>query len=191
MPPKTVATPPTPDRRRRARRLTTPVAALTCVSIVLAGCGGGHAAHHDAGRPAATSTAAGAAEAVTRSSTQSLQGKAIRVVIGGTVLHARLRDSATAESLAARLPLVARFTAYADQEKVTHVSPGLSTAGAPRGSVPVAGDIGYYAPSQNLVFYYQPIGYFDGIVIIGPIDDSVSAIAHQHGPFGVRIERGR
>ena len=40
-------------------------------------------------------------------------------------------------------------------------------AGVPAGADPNINDIGYYAPSDDLVFYYGDVGYFNGIVRIG------------------------
>jgi hypothetical protein len=39
--------------------------------------------------------------------------------------------------------------------------------GVPAGDDPEINDLGYYAPSGDLVFYYGDVGYFNGIVRIG------------------------
>lgn len=62
--------------------------------------------------------------------------------------------------------------------------------GAPAGHDPVGGEIGYWAPAGDLVFYYDSDApYFDGIVRIGRVDGDMSAIAHQDENFSATIER--
>ena len=54
----------------------------------------------------------------------------------------------------------------------------------------VAGEIGYWAPDGDLVFYNDSDApYFDGIVRIAWVDGDMSAIAHQDGNFSATIER--
>jgi hypothetical protein len=56
------------------------------------------------------------------------------------------------------------------------------------GRRPNIGDIGYYAPSGDLVFYYGDVGYWSGIVRIGRFDTSVELIEHDEDKFQVTIE---
>ena len=60
--------------------------------------------------------------------------------------------------------------------------------GVPAGDDPFPRDIGYYAPSGDVVFYYDDVGYFTGIVRIGQFDDSMDAIVRQTGDFVATIE---
>jgi hypothetical protein len=69
-------------------------------------------------------------------------------------------------------------------------SPAASTDGVPAGADPDIGDIGYYAPSGDLVFYYGDVGYWNGIVRLGRFDTTMELIEHQDDNFRVRIERG-
>jgi NAD(P)-dependent dehydrogenase (short-subunit alcohol dehydrogenase family) len=55
--------------------------------------------------------------------------------------------------------------------------------------LPGRADIGYYAPSNDLVLYYRDVGYFPGIMLVGQFDDNVDAIARQTGEFTARIEQ--
>jgi hypothetical protein len=50
---------------------------------------------------------------------------------------------------------------------------------APAGDDPDVGDIGYYAPSQDLVLYYGDVGYWDGIVGLGRFDGSALAVIER------------
>jgi hypothetical protein len=115
----------------------------------------------------------------------------IRVIIGNTALTGRLWDNATARDLIAQLPLTLTFRDFNDQEKLAPLPRKLSMDGVPPGDDPLPRDIGYYAPSGVLVFYYSDVGYFTGIVRIGQFDGDMDTITRQTGEFSVRIERAR
>ena len=112
----------------------------------------------------------------------------IRVIIGNTVLTGRLWDNATARDLIAQLPLTLTFRDFNGLEKISQLPRKLSMDGVPAGDDPFPRDIGYYAPSGDLVFYYGDVGYFNGIVRIGQFDGSMDAITSQTGDFTARIE---
>ncbi|MDQ2673780.1 MAG: cyclophilin-like fold protein [Chloroflexota bacterium] len=113
----------------------------------------------------------------------------IRVVIGTTVLTGRLWDNATARDLLGQLPLSLTFRDFNGVEKIAALPRKLSMEGVPAGDDPLPREIGYYHPSGDLVFYYEDVGYFTGIVRLGQFDGSVDAIARQTGSFTARIER--
>ena len=55
---------------------------------------------------------------------------------------------------------------------------------------PAAGDLGYWAPSGDLVFYYDSDApFFNGIVRIGEFDGELDTIERQSEDFTVTIER--
>ena len=112
----------------------------------------------------------------------------IQVIIGDTVLTGRLWDNATARDLIAQLPLTLTFGDFNGVEKIAQLSRKLSLEGVPAGADPLPRDIGYYAPSGDLVFYYDDVGYFTGIVRLGQFDGSMNAIVSQIGNFTARIE---
>jgi hypothetical protein len=56
------------------------------------------------------------------------------------------------------------------------------------GDDPAPRDIGYYAPSGDLVFYYGDVGYWTGIVRLGQFDGSVDAIRSRTGEFAATVE---
>ena len=113
----------------------------------------------------------------------------IQVIIGDTVLTGRLWDNATARDRIAQLPLTLRFRDFNAVEKIALLPRKLSMNGVPAGDDPFPCEIGYYAPSGDLVFYYDDVGYFTGIVRIGQFDGSMDAIVSQTGDFTARIER--
>src|SRR4051794_29276642 len=116
-------------------------------------------------------------------------GRSIRIRVGDARLRARLDDNAPANDLAAQLPLTLTFRDHNNVEKTAPLPRELSTAGAPDGHDPVAGDIGYWAPDGELVFYYDSDApSFNGIVRIREFDDAVDALARQGGELSITIE---
>ncbi len=113
----------------------------------------------------------------------------IRVIIGDTVLTGRLWDNATARDLIAQLPLTLTFRDFNGVEKIAQLPRKLSMDGVPAGDDPLPRDIGYYAPSGDVVFYYGDAGFFNGIVRIGEFDGEMDAIERQSDDFSVTIER--
>lgn len=62
--------------------------------------------------------------------------------------------------------------------------------GVPEGDDPEIADIGYYAPSQDLVLYYGDVGYWNGIVRIGRLNpDDLDLIELQPDNFQVTVEQ--
>ena len=112
----------------------------------------------------------------------------IRVIIGDTVLTARLWDNATARDLIAQLPLTLPFSDYGRQEKLATLPRKLSMEGAPAGDDPRPREIGYYAPAGVIVFYDKDVGYFSGIVRLGQFDGDMNALTSQTSDFVARIE---
>lgn len=58
----------------------------------------------------------------------------------------------------------------------------------PEGDDPEPEDNGYYAPSGDLVFYYDDVGYCDGIVRLGVFDSDMNVIRSQTGRFTATVE---
>jgi hypothetical protein len=117
-------------------------------------------------------------------------GTPIRITFGDTELSARLHDNATARDLAAQLPLTLTLRDHNNVEKTAPLPRELSLDGAPEGHDPAAGDIGYWAPDGDLVFYYDSDApLFNGIVRIGEFDGDIDAIGRQSDDFRATIER--
>ncbi len=118
----------------------------------------------------------------------SSDGTPIRVTVGGTVLTGRLLGNATARDLIEKLPVTVEFSDHLNTEKTGALPEELSTEGMPEGEDPRPGDIGYYAPGGDLVFYYGDVGYHDGILRIGRFDGDMDAIADEEDGFTARVE---
>jgi hypothetical protein len=188
----TTPIPFSPWRSIRASRWLHLIALGLLATLSLSACGGGT----EDGEPASETPGAGAptpTEGPTSARRDrggaSSDGTPIRVTFGDTVLTARLFDNATARDLVAQLPLTLTFSDLNHVEKTAPVPRELSLDGAPEGADPVVGDIGYWAPDGDLVFYYGDLGFWNGIVRIGEFDGSMDLIERHSDDFSATIER--
>jgi hypothetical protein len=113
-------------------------------------------------------------------------GTAVTLTIGEQRITATLNDSPAARALAQQLPLTLAFDDFNAVEKIARLETPLPMAGMPPGDDPEIADIGFYAPSGDLVLYYGDVGYHAGIARLGTFDD-VAAIEAMTGPFTVVI----
>jgi Cyclophilin-like family len=141
-------------RSRPARRRRTLVLALLA-TISLSACGADEDSDQAAGAPDASTPASSPSPASGDQDAGASDGTPIRITLGDTALTARLDDNATARDLAAQLPLSLTFRDHNNVEKTAPLPRQLSLDGAPEGHNPAAGDIGYWAPDGDLVFYYD------------------------------------
>jgi hypothetical protein len=184
------------SRWRQARGLRHALALALLATVSLSACGGGDKDGDPAAGAPETSTPAppspGPAPGGQDSGEQEANasdGTPIRITFGETELTARLHDNATARDLAAQLPLTLTFRDLNNVEKTARLPVELSLEGAPEGDDPAVGDIGYWAPDGDLVFYYGDVGFWNGIVRIGELDGEMDAIERQNDDFDVTIER--
>ena len=115
------------------------------------------------------------------------EGTPIRITIGDDILDGRLWNNPTAHDLIALLPLTLEFRDLNHVEKIARLPRRLSMDGVPEGDDPQPQDIGYYAPSGDLVFYYDDVGYWDGIVRLGVLDSDMDIIRNQTGTFTATV----
>jgi hypothetical protein len=114
----------------------------------------------------------------------------IRITVGNETITAQLADNPTAQDLASQLPLTLSFRDFNRVEKIAKLPRPLTTDGVPPGDDPDVNDIGYYAPSNNLVFYYGDVGYWNGIVRIGQFSgQDIDLIEQQPDDADITIER--
>lgn len=95
----------------------------------------------------------------------------IAIRIDGRTVNGTLSENATARSLIDQLPLTLSFSEFGGQEKHAELPKPLSLEGVPAGDDAEPLTIGYYAPGQTLVLYYEHVGHYTGIVRIGTFDD--------------------
>jgi hypothetical protein len=182
----------TPRRSRRAhRRHALGLALLAAMS--LPGCGSADDDGDQAAGAPERSTPAPSPSPTPGSREQDAGASddtPIRITVGDTALTARLHDNATARDLAAQLPLTLTFRDHNDVEKTAPLPRELSLDDASEGHDPAAGDIGYWAPGGDVVFYYDSDApYFDGIVRIGEFDGDMGAIERLPEDSSVTVER--
>lgn len=112
----------------------------------------------------------------------------IRITSNGAVVAtATLDDNHSARDFAALLPLQLSLRDYAATEKIADLPRALTTAGAPAGHTPSAGDIGYYAPWGNLAIYHKDFAFSSGLVRLGRLDTGIDAM-RRAGVQGVKVE---
>ncbi len=188
----TTTNPFSPRRSGPAGRRRHALALALLATVSLSACGGADEDGDQAtGAPGASTPAPSPSPSPPSGDedASSSGGTPIRITVGDTELTARLHDNATARDLAAQLPLRLVFSDLNNVEKIARLPRELSLDGAPEGDDPVVGDIGYWAPDGDLVFYYGDVGFWNGIVRIGEFDGEMDAIERQSDDFSVTIER--
>jgi hypothetical protein len=114
----------------------------------------------------------------------------IRIIVGDQMISAELADNPTAQDLASQLPLSLNIRDFNGVEKIAALPRSLTMDGVPAGDDPDINDIGYYAPSNDLVFYYGEVGYFNGIVRIGQASgQDIDLIERQPDGTQITIEQ--
>ncbi|MGF9761107.1 cyclophilin-like fold protein [Microvirga sp. 0TCS3.31] len=115
----------------------------------------------------------------------------IRITIGDQRFTATLADSRAADDLLAQLPVTVDMVDHGGVEKTGPLPAPLSLDGQPDGADPDVGDLGYYAPGNDLVLYHGDQSYFPGIVVLGRLDgDAPERIAALTGPVTATVEAG-
>ena len=113
----------------------------------------------------------------------------VTITIGEQRFHAPLSDSAAARDLVAQLPVTVDMTDHGGVEKTGALPSPLSLDGQPEGADPDVGDLGYYAPGNDLVLYYGDQAYYSGIVVLGRLDGTAAQrISAMNGPVTATIE---
>ncbi|NDV04885.1 hypothetical protein GXW84_10090 [Rhodococcus sp. IEGM 248] len=106
----------------------------------------------------------------------------IRLRIGATEATARLYDNAAARDFASLLPVTITLHDLGGREKAGPLPRELADDQGQ--SNYRAGQLGYWAPSNDLAIYYRDDGFTipdPGIVMIGEIDTGLDAITDADG----------
>ncbi|WP_404388761.1 cyclophilin-like fold protein [Humibacillus xanthopallidus] len=113
----------------------------------------------------------------------------IEITIGGQRFRATLTESAAARDLIAQLPVTIDMGDHGGVEKTGPLPSPLSLDGQPEGADPDTGDVGYYAPGQDLVLYYGDQSSFPGIVVLGTLEgDAAQQISELAGSVTATVE---
>ena len=86
-----------------------------------------------------------------------------------------LGDTSAAKSFSENLPLTLNLQDYAGREKIADLPVRLNFAGAPSSDGKV-GDLGYFSPWGNLVLYYKPQPYYEGVINLGKFESGFDEI---------------
>jgi hypothetical protein len=173
-------------------RTTRRVALAAACGLIVAGCSGNSQVSATGDATSTTSPGSASRAAARPSATAVAQGEAmkIQITINGQRLQATVFDSAAGRDLLAQLPLTVDMVDHGAVEKTGPLPAPLSLDGQPDGADPDVGDVGYYAPGNDLVFYYGDQSYFPGIVIVGRLDgDAASRIAGMDGAVTATVDR--
>jgi hypothetical protein len=112
----------------------------------------------------------------------------IRMNVEGTPVTATLLDTETARDFASLLPLTLTLKDYGDTEKISDLPRKLTTAGAPPGSEPSAGDLAFYAPWGNFAVFLKDFEYSGGLILLGKLDSGLETL-NRPGLLKVTVER--
>ena len=113
----------------------------------------------------------------------------IQITIGDQTLRGHPHRQRRGRDLVAQLPVTIDMVDHGGVEKTGPLPAPLSLDGQPEGADPDVGDLGYYAPGNDLVLYYGDQSYFPGIVILGRLDgDAAEQIAGMDGPVTATVE---
>ena len=113
----------------------------------------------------------------------------IEITIGDQHFRATLSESAAARDLLTQLPLTIDLVDHDAVEKTGALPSPLCLDGQPDGADPDVGDVGYYAPGNDLVLYYGNQSYYPGIVILGQLEgDAAQRISDLDGPVTTIVE---
>jgi hypothetical protein len=179
--------------------MLTAVPAFTLTALVGAGCGAGSETSADQGADDLDSTAQsspmpgssrspagdGAGEPTERQENRLN----IQITICNQTFVATLRDSSAARDLVAQLPVTVQMIDHGGVERTGPLPGPLSLEGQPDGADPDVGDVGYYAPGNDLVLYYGDQSYFPGIVVLGRMNgDAAERIADMDGSVTATIQ---
>ena len=165
-------------------------AALLAVPVIATACSSTDGTGAAALSPSQTATSLQTPPA-DQSAAQESAMTTIRITIDGQTVTAHLADNPTARDLEDQLPVTLTFRDLNQVEKIAKLPRPLTMEGVPEGDDPEIADIGYYAPSQDLVLYYGDVGYWNGIARIGRFsNDALELISRHADDFQVTIERG-
>ncbi len=160
----------------RIQRLAAASAAAIAAALTLIGCAPGWAGAEStapSATPRASITGSPAPTPIpsTQTPEASVSETSITVTVEDTTITANLHASAATSALLAQLPLELTFEDFGGQEKIATLPAPLALDGMPSGGSAEPGTIGYYAPDQALVLYYDTVGYYSGIIPLGTFDD--------------------
>jgi hypothetical protein len=111
----------------------------------------------------------------------------LRCAFSDQTFTATLHDNPSARDLASMLPLELGIEDYSTNEKIAYLPRRLTEDGSGPFANEAPGDLCYYAPWGNLVFFYAAYRYSRGLIRLGRLDGGVQPLLRK-GKFPLRIE---
>ena len=99
---------------------------------------------------------------------------------------ATVEGNPTARDLLAMLPTELIIEDYSTNEKIAYLPRKLIERGATPFGAEQPGDLCYYAPWGNLVFYYGPYRDAQGLIRLGRLDGGTKPLMTR-GKFALRL----
>jgi hypothetical protein len=112
----------------------------------------------------------------------------IRCTFAEQSFTATLYDNPSAHDFATMLPLGLEMEDYSTNEKIAILPRKLTEDSEGPFPNEAPGDLCYYAPWGNLVFFYDSYRYSKGLIRLGRLDDGFNPLL-KRGKFSLRIER--
>ena len=101
---------------------------------------------------------------------------------------AGLDNTPSAQDLFSMLPLSLGIEDYGNNEKIAYLPRKLTQQGAAPFQGEALGDLCYYAPWGNLVFFYDRYRYSTGLIRLGRLIGGIDPL-HSRGKFALSAER--
>lgn len=159
------------------------------VGVVGAGCGGAETRNGQTPTATPSNHPGIGTSGIPSSADKQEERMKIRITIGEQHFQATLSDSAAARDLIAQLPVTIDMVDHGAVEKTGTLPSPLSLDGQPEGANPDVGDVGYYAPGNDLVLYYGDQSYYPGMVILGRLNaEAAQKISGLDGSITTTVE---
>jgi hypothetical protein len=100
---------------------------------------------------------------------------------------ATLEGNPSARDLMSMLPLSLMIEDYSTNEKIAYLPRKLTERGATPFGAEAVGDLAYYAPWGNLVFYHGHYRYSSGLIRLGRLDGAYTPLLTR-GKFPLAAE---
>lgn len=111
----------------------------------------------------------------------------IRIVFHGQDFTATLCDNASARDFASMLPLDLTLTDFSSNEKIAYLPRKLNETSRALFPDAAPGDLCYYVPWGNLVFFYDRYTASRDLIRLGRLDEGIEPLLRR-GEFPLRIE---